>query len=243
MTTARVLLVEDDPSIRRFVALALRSLPIQLAEAGSLEEARRAWSASHFDLLITDLMLPDGTGLQLLESLALAPWFPGGTRTVLFSAGVSPAVRGRAAEIGVWRVLEKPATLTQLVSCVTQALDLPLPARRRRPGTPDADEATARARAVAAHFGGDLLLYDAFRASSLLQFADDIEAGDRACRTGDTPGLHRLAHSLKTVLLLLGADEASAEAVKLERAAALADGTRELQPLWEATRAGLARLR
>ena len=243
MKTARVLLVDDDPSMRRFVGLALRSLPVQFVEAGSLEEARRTWSAGAFDLLITDLMLPDGNGLELLESRALAPWSSGAARTVLFSAGISQTVRDRATELGVWCVLEKPATLSVLVSCVTQALDLPPPARRRRPSTPDAEPVAARAPAVEAHFGGNLPLYDAFRASSLLQFADDIDAGDRACREDDAPGLYRLAHSLKTVLLLLGADEASTEALKLERAAALANGTQGLQPLWEATRARLNRLR
>ena len=249
MTTPRVLLVEDDASIRRFVSLALGPLPIQLVEAASLEEARRAWAGARFDLLITDLMLPDGNGLDLLESLAPMAGPAGGTRSVLFSAGVSHGVRKRAETLGVWRVLDKPAALAELVSCVTEALALSGGRRRQPARAPRASAAAApgaadtRARAIENHFGGSASLYDAFRASSLAQFAEDLEAGDRACREGDAAALRRLAHSLKTVLLLLGADAASSSARALEQAAATTPEPTTLQPLWDATRAGVGALR
>ncbi|MCP5287365.1 MAG: Hpt domain-containing protein, partial [Burkholderiaceae bacterium] len=79
------------------------------------------------------------------------------------------------------------------------------------------------AAAIAAHFGGDATLYRAFRASCLQQFPADLREGDAAVASDDAPRLRRVAHSLKSVLLLLGEEDASATARRLEHAAEAAD--------------------
>ena len=70
----RVLLVDDDPHMRRVVAQELLAdARIQLvAQAGSLAEGRRLLSRYALDVLLVDLNLGDGTGFELIEHLKLS---------------------------------------------------------------------------------------------------------------------------------------------------------------------------
>lgn len=226
---ARVVLVEDDASIRRFVALALEELPLTLRECATLQ-AGRAALADGADLLLTDLMLPDGHGIELLAEPGPRP------RCIVFSAGVNAELRERLQALGVWRILDKPVSIGVLVEAVESALGAPDAAGRLAVPAP----ATALQDPVARHFGGDAALYAAFREQALRQFAADLAEGDRCSGTGDLPALRRLAHSLKSVLLLLGDDRASEQARHLERQAAA--GAPDSPALWGALRARLADL-
>lgn len=226
--TARVLLVEDDATIRRFFALAVEDLPLQLVECASLQEGRRVLGAGGVDLLVTDLMLPDGNGVELLE--ALAAQAPPRPRCIVFSAGVNAALRQRLEALGTWRILDKPASIGALLEAVESAL--------AAPGQEPPPAAAAAADPVQRHFGGDATLYEAFRASALVQFAADIAEGERCVGAADLPALRRLAHSLKSVLLLLGDDAAAEQARALERLAA-ADAA-DAPTHWPPLRARLA---
>lgn len=65
-----VLVVEDSAETRLIIAQALRSGEIQLASAGSLEEARGLLAdGAPFDLIVLDLALPDGNGLEFFVEL------------------------------------------------------------------------------------------------------------------------------------------------------------------------------
>lgn len=83
----RVLHVEDDEDLRALIAGLLEDEPLALHGAGTLAEGRAALSARHHDLVILDLMLPDGDGADLLDELAAArpP-----TRVIIFSARDTP---------------------------------------------------------------------------------------------------------------------------------------------------------
>lgn len=192
MTRVRLLLVEDDPLISRFFSLALEDLPVDVVVAATLAQARQALADRPFGLLITDLMLPDGSGLELLADLHAAPASQPGLRTIVCGAGISGLVRQQAQALGAWRLLEKPVSLAAL---------------------------------------------------SVQQFAADADAGDAACRAGDAATLRRHAHNLKTVLLLLGADGASAQARALEAAAADPAADRaSLETLWQTLRTAVLAL-
>src|SRR5437588_4806748 len=62
-----ILLVDDEPAIRESLAFALRRDGFEVAQAATLREARAL--AGEVDLLILDLVLPDGNGLDFLRSL------------------------------------------------------------------------------------------------------------------------------------------------------------------------------
>jgi CheY-like chemotaxis protein len=203
-------------------------------------------------LVITDLMMPGRSGFDLVATLDAAPELCGSARVVVFSAGLTPEVRTRLAGTGVWRLLSKPCSVVELEACVRDAIT-PAPSssaaavqapspERELAGQDEQAAAQAVAQAITQHFGGNHALYQAFRASCLLQFAADAQAGDLACAAHDGPALHRLAHSLKSVLLTLGHDEASALARRLEDLAAHAQWDQAL-PLWPPLRDALARLK
>lgn len=226
MTLPRVLLVEDDASIARFVELALEELPIELVTCTNVSDAMQALQACSTRLIITDLMLPGESGIDLVQRLLHEP-SPGHPIPVaVFSAGLTPAVRDQLGAMKVWRMLSKPASVMELENCVRDALALPMAAAADAPPSPTPNAqalsgaAQAEAEAIATHFAGDEFLFKAYRASCLQQFPADVQQGDAACAAQDWPALRRLAHSLATVLLTLGHPTQSVRARQLENAAA-----------------------
>ena len=83
----QVLHVEDDEDLRRLLGGLLEGEPLTLHGAATLAEARVALAERHHELVILDLMLPDGDGAELLDELAAArpP-----TRVIIFSARDTP---------------------------------------------------------------------------------------------------------------------------------------------------------
>lgn len=240
MSTRRVILVEDDASLRRFVALALEDLDLDLVACVDVPSAMAALQAGPARLLITDLMLPGESGQSLLERLHREPGLKGAARVAVFSAGLTVAVRQRLEGLGVWRLLSKPVSVADLAACVTDALRDEAPAALVPAVGVTAAEA-ASAAAIDRHFGGNADLYRAFRASCLAQFTEDLRQGDAACRSEDTAQLRRIAHSLKSVLLTLGHHAASQAARELEDHAAADDGS-AARPAWIRLREQIALL-
>jgi DNA-binding response OmpR family regulator len=93
---ARILHVEDDPDLQRVVA-AIVDGDARVERALNLSEARERLARERFDLVILDLALPDGSGLELLNSLSsLDPPTP----VLIFSVHeVDQAVSGRVAAV------------------------------------------------------------------------------------------------------------------------------------------------
>src|SRR3954468_11217449 len=93
---AHILHVEDDPDLQRVVA-AIVDGDARVEQALNLSEARERLACERFDLVILDLALPDGSGLELLPELgSLDPPTP----VLIFSAHeVDKTVAGRVASV------------------------------------------------------------------------------------------------------------------------------------------------
>lgn len=215
----RLLLIEDDLSIARFVEMALEDLPgLELFNVRSLAEAQAALKAGPWRLVISDLMLPDGSAeLLLREGMALSeqapPW-------VVFSAGLNAERQALLFSLGVRQVLHKPVALGDLLNTVETLLQ-----STAAPATMPVEESGAVAAApqedpVKQHFGGDRELYESFLAGCIERFADDLGQGDAASACGDAVELRRVAHGLKAVLQLLGHPGLSVLAREIEDGAA-----------------------
>ncbi len=243
MNVPRMLLVEDDASIRRFVSLALEESELELVQTSDLQSAIAALHSGPFDLVLCDLMLPDGSGLDLLQALA-APDSPSpDARRVAFSAGMSADTREQLLQVGVHAVLAKPTSLSDLLACVKDALAAaPGPVAPPWVGSasPTQDKPDVEA-AVARYFGGHRGLYQSYAASCCAQFAHDAEQGEAAAAAQDLAALRRLTHSLKSVLLTLGLDHDAALARAVEHAAA-AGQTDEAWSQWPQLQARLRAL-
>ena len=239
VTSSRVLVVEDDPSVRRFVQMALEPLGAELVQCATLAEARRALEAGWAQVVLTDLSLPDGSGLDLLAWMQAVP---GATdrpacRTVVFSGGIDPVAERNLAGLGVWRVLRKPASVGALMACVSEAL---LSVAEPEPHV----EAVARGRAcdpVAEFFGGNRVLFDTYRRACQKQFLVDLRAGDAAASARDCAALRHVAHNLKSVLTMLGELHAADCARSAEESAAGGASEAMVQD-WHRLRSHIAQL-
>ncbi|MEH0166336.1 response regulator [Roseateles microcysteis] len=239
----RLLLLEDDPTIQHLVRMALEELDLDLLISSTLAEARATLAAAPVQMLISDLMLPDGSGLDLIEELSGRSDLLQGAPIAVFSAGLVGDVQDHLAQLGVWRQLAKPCSILELETCVQEGLGLTQATPSAGANAAAADDAVAatsalpanQAQAVAQHFGGDEPLYRTFRAACLSQFELDREQGDQACEQRDTLALRRLAHSLKSVLLTLGHAAESQLARQLEDSAEQADWPQSLAQ-WQALR-------
>ncbi|MBI4390413.1 MAG: response regulator [candidate division NC10 bacterium] len=126
----RVLIVEDDPEMRRLLADFLREEGIGVAEAADVTEALRWVSEERFDGVILDKNLPDGSGLDLLPRLAAR--FPG-LPVILITAFGDPWIRHEASARGASALLLKPFSLDDLLAAVRRG-GVQESGARRRPG-------------------------------------------------------------------------------------------------------------
>jgi len=115
---ARILHVEDDADLRSVVA-AIVGTDAAVESAGDLEEARRKLAGDHFDLVLLDLALPDGSGLELLPLLSRAD---PPTPVVIFSAHeVDQEVAGQVASVLVKSQTSNPQLLERIRSVLAGA--------------------------------------------------------------------------------------------------------------------------
>jgi DNA-binding NtrC family response regulator len=119
MPKGRILLVEDRDSLRRMLEAALSQDGYEVAAAADGQAGIRLLAARPFDFVLTDLQLPDVSGLRVLEaSRAAQPRVP---VVVLTGFGtVGSAVE--AMKLGAYDFLEKPLELDDLARLIEQAL-------------------------------------------------------------------------------------------------------------------------
>jgi antitoxin Phd len=104
-TNSRVLLVDDDLSVRRRYRRYLADAGFQVAEAASAKEALRLITRDGFDLVLSDLSLPGVNGLELLRRLRDGVSH---VPVVLMLDGSNNRVAMEAKELGAFESLIKP---------------------------------------------------------------------------------------------------------------------------------------
>ncbi len=112
MAPPRVLLLEDDPAIARTVAYALEREGLQTTHSLLLRDARSQWSSGGFDLLVLDVGLPDGSGLDLCREVRAA----GNTPVLMLSARGEELDRVLGLELGADDYLAKPFSPRELAA-------------------------------------------------------------------------------------------------------------------------------
>ncbi len=134
MPTGRILIVEDRDSLRRMLELALRQEGYEVeAAADGLSGIRRV-EEQPFDLVLTDLKLPDASGLDVLAASRRAQ--PRAPVVVLTGFGtVATAVE--AMKLGAYDFLEKPVEIDDLAAMIAGAIgERDESALFRAPGAP-----------------------------------------------------------------------------------------------------------
>lgn len=116
---ARILVVDDEPDLRTLYELTLLREGYQVATAGTLQEARAHLQQGRFELVITDMRLPDGMGSELLHELATQRRHE---RCVVITAYGSAENAVEALKAGAFDYLTKPVDLHQFRSVVAAAV-------------------------------------------------------------------------------------------------------------------------
>ncbi len=117
---SRVLAVDDDETARRNLVLALAREGCEVVTAASSREALERLEAREFDVLLTDLRLGQGDGMELLERTR-ARWPD--TRVVVITGYASIPSAVEAVKKGAFQYLAKPFAIEELRSTVRRALD------------------------------------------------------------------------------------------------------------------------
>lgn len=112
-----ILVVDDDAALCRLMSLSLEKEGFEVSSARSAAEGRKELARRSFDLLISDIYLGDGTGLELLKVIE-------GTRTavILVTAQGTMETAAAAGAAGVFDYLAKPFELEELIATVRDAL-------------------------------------------------------------------------------------------------------------------------
>lgn len=125
MSEGRILIVDDEPQIHRFLMPALTAAGYDPIEAFTAAEAERLTATAAPDLMILDLGLPDKDGKDVIRSLRGWSKLP----IVVLSARDREAEKIEALDLGADDYVEKPFSIGELLARIRTAL------RRRSPGT------------------------------------------------------------------------------------------------------------
>ena len=107
----RVLVVDDEPDIRELLDLTLSRMGLEVVTAEDLGEARQALQSAEFNFCLTDMRLPDGNGLDLVEEISERyPNLP--TAMITAHGKVEDAVY--ALKMGAFDFVSKPVDLAVL---------------------------------------------------------------------------------------------------------------------------------
>jgi len=112
-----VLVVEDHPNVAKATMLILGHLGYQGTLTSCVADAAEASRTQHFDILLSDYRLPDGTGVDVLKNLRALQ--PGAAAVLMTAYGKDYAAAARDA--GFEQVLEKPLDLDALRTALDQA--------------------------------------------------------------------------------------------------------------------------
>lgn len=113
----RIMLVDDHASFRQPLAFMIdREADLSVvAEAGTLSEARAALPASDVDIVVVDIDLPDGSGLDFVADVSKRSPETG---VIVLSASVDLHHRARAIEAGAAGVLPKSGAIAEVIEAI-----------------------------------------------------------------------------------------------------------------------------
>jgi DNA-binding NtrC family response regulator len=133
--SAHLLIVEDDPEMLDLLRKVLEKEGYRVSLAADSHEATASLSKIPFDLVVTDMVMPDNGGLELLQAIrASQPALP----VIIITAFGDWGTYSRALELGAAAFISKPLKMAELTTAIHTALAGAVPARLPKDRSPAA---------------------------------------------------------------------------------------------------------
>lgn len=129
MSPSRLLVIDDEPSVTDALRLVLTGLGHHVDAARNGSEAKALLKGSPYDLVFTDLRLPDASGIDLL---ALIKSDTPNTEVIVMTAHGSLEIAIEAIKRGAFYYIEKPFTPHQVTALIERALQFEAIKRENR---------------------------------------------------------------------------------------------------------------
>ncbi len=121
MTKPAALVIDDEPDICELLSLTLQQMDIATETAADLKTGKALLGSGRFDLCLTDMQLPDGNGLDLVEWMQT---HAAETPVAVITAHGSVELAVRALKLGAFDFVSKPLDLAVLRKLVSTAIRL-----------------------------------------------------------------------------------------------------------------------
>lgn len=125
MTRTRILVVDDEPQIQRFLKPALTAVDYEVVQAGTVAEAKRAIATQSPDVVVLDLGLPDGDGKDVIATVRTFSSVP----IIVLSARDQEREKIDALDLGADDYVQKPFGIGELLARIRSALRHNAPAQ------------------------------------------------------------------------------------------------------------------
>ena len=121
MSKPLALVIDDEPDIRELLSLTLGRMDIDTAVAGDVKSAKAQLTDKQFDICLTDMRLPDGDGLELVEWMQK---HSSGVPVAVITAHGNVETAVQALKLGAFDFISKPLDIKNLRNIVKNALKL-----------------------------------------------------------------------------------------------------------------------
>ncbi|MDE1902011.1 MAG: response regulator [Alphaproteobacteria bacterium] len=119
---ADILVVEDNPAVREFIVRSLASAGYDISAAADGQDALDALAHKKFDVLVTDIVMPNVDGIALaMKAVRLFP----DLRIVMISGYAQERMRAHNLDALVHKIIAKPFSLEEICEAVKNALAMP----------------------------------------------------------------------------------------------------------------------
>lgn len=120
--SARILVAEDNPSVREFIVRSLTGIGYDVTAVADGQQALDVLVNERFAVLVTDIVMPNVDGIALaLKAVRLFP----DLRIVMISGYAQERMRAHNLDALVHRVIAKPFAMEEICGAVKDALSLP----------------------------------------------------------------------------------------------------------------------
>ena len=117
----KALIIDDEPDLLSLLAISLRRMGVESVKAKSVQEAHNRLSKQTFQLCLTDLRLPDGSGLEIVKYVRENY---SDTPVAVITAFGDPKTAVEALKSGAFDYVSKPLELNELHALVETALKI-----------------------------------------------------------------------------------------------------------------------